>query len=45
MRRTGLAEEQYSSCTLGEEQDVHCRVQLANLAFQRMFGLFVGVSA
>ena len=24
---------------LGEEQDVHCRMQLANLAFRRMFSL------
>ena len=30
---------------LGEEQDVYCRMQLANLAFRRMFGLFSGVSA
>ena len=30
---------------LGEEQDVHRRMQLANLAFRRMFGLFTKVSA
>ena len=40
-----MAEEQYSWCTLGEEQDIHCRMQLANLAFRQMFGLFAGVSA
>ena len=27
---------------LREEQDVHRRMQLANLAFRRMFGLFAG---
>ena len=30
---------------LGEEQDVTRRMQLAGLAFRRMFGLFAGVSA
>ena len=30
---------------LGEEQDMTRRMQLAGLAFRRMFGLFVGVSA
>ena len=30
---------------LGEELDVTRRMQLAGLAFRRMFGLFAGVSA
>ena len=30
---------------LGEEQDVTRRMQLTELAFWRMFGLFAGVSA
>ena len=29
---------------LGEEQDVHCKMQLTNLTFRCMFGLFSGVS-
>ena len=40
-----MAEEQYFWCTLEEEQDICCKMQLANFAFRRMFSLFTGVSA